>query len=226
MGASLLIATALCIGIAAALAAAVATAHVVVRKRQNDIAVSFADLPRAAPPKPKMASVTKPRGAVRKAAAAPPVAPKGIPAERPEEAEGDLVAAGDVGPVDGFIQDKAPPPAPPPPKTLPAPEPAPEQRRETIEPPQFLSGCPRPEPPDSLRSLAATIQIDVRMLIDAQGKVQSAQIVTPHPMIPDDLDDLILRCAREQLYKPAHLPDGTAVVYPVHRRFTFKPMRV
>ncbi len=224
MGASLLISTIMCVGIAAALAAAVATAHVVVRRRQSDVAVSFADLQRAAPPKPKMMATAKPRAAARKLAA-PVVAPRGIPTERPEEAEGELAEAGSVGPVDAFVVEKAPPPVPPPapaPKVLPPPEVAPEQRRETIEQPQFLSGCRAPEVPEALLTLAATVQIDVRMVIDAGGNVQSAKIVKAHPLIPDEL---ILRCAREQLFKPAHLPDGTGVAFPFHRRFVFRPAR-
>jgi hypothetical protein len=27
----------------------------------------------------------------------------------------------------------------------------------------------------------------------------------------------------EQVFAPAHLPDGTAVLFPFHRRFVFKP---
>jgi len=226
MGASLVISTLMCVGIAAALTAAVATARVVVRKRQADMEVAFANLPKP-PPKPKMVAA-KSRTSARKATAAPPpIAPKGIPTERPEEAEGELADAGGVGPVDGFITEKAPPPVPPPlppppPNALPPPEVAPEQRRESIEQPRFVSGCPRPEAPEALHSLAATIQIDVRMVISSEGKVISAKILKPHPLIPDDL---VLDCVREQVFKPAHLPDGTAVAYPVHRRFVFRPTR-
>jgi hypothetical protein len=71
-----------------------------------------------------------------------------------------------------------------------------------------------------LLSNAATIRIEVEMLIDDQGKVSAARVLTPHPLIEDSL---ILQCARAQLFKPAQLPDGTKVPYPFLRRFVFKP---
>lgn len=224
MGASLLISAVLCVGIAGAVAAAIATAHVVVRKRQSDTAVTFEDLPRVAPPKPKMvAKGAAARKARKVSARAAMVAIKAIPTERPEEAEGELAEAGDVGPTDLVIEEKAPPPIPsaPPPK-LPPPEEASDQVKEAIAQPEFLAGCRAPEIPEALHSAAATIQIDVRMLISVDGKVQSAKVIKSHPLIPDDV---VLRCVREQTFKPAQLPDGTAVVYPFHRRFVFKPTR-
>ena len=62
------------------------------------------------------------------------------------------------------------------------------------------------------------------MLIDEFGRVTTGDGADQsHPLIPDDL---ILRCARAQVFKPAHLPDGTAVPYPFRRRFVFKPQGV
>lgn len=225
MGVSMLISAAIFVGFMGAVAAAIATTRVVAKRRQADMAVTFADLPRAAPPKPK-ALVQRAPGARKTAKRAATIAPKAIPTERPPEAEGELVAAGEVGPVDAIIEaQKAsaapPPPPPPPPPPTPTPPP-PEQRRETIEQPKFVSGCRAPEIPEALHSLAATIQIDVRMLIGPDGRVMSAAIAKAHPLIPDEL---ILRCAREQVFEAAHLPDGTAVPYPFHRRFVFKPSR-
>ncbi len=95
-----------------------------------------------------------------------------------------------------------------------------EQEIETIIEPRFVDGCRAPEIPEALHSTAATIEIDVRMLIDEFGRVTTATLLTKHPLIPDDL---ILECARAQVFKPAHLPDGTAVPYPFRRRFVFKP---
>ena len=83
-----------------------------------------------------------------------------------------------------------------------------------------MDGCRAPEIPEALHSTAATIEIDVRMLIDEFGRVTTATMLKSHPLIPDDV---ILRCARAQVFKPAHLPDGTAVPYPFRRRFVFKP---
>ena len=222
---SYLISAGIIVGIAAALAATIATATVIVKKRR-DVEVSFADLP-PPPPKPKVKPKKAAPGARKLAVRQRLSAPKEIPAEQPTEAEGQLAAAGDTGPVEGFVSgageggggeaapQEAPPPAPP------APERAPEgQQIERITAPQFLSGCQTPDIPDSIITTAATIQIEVRMLIGPDGRVADAKIVKSHPLIPDDL---ILRCARAQIFEPAHLPEGLAVPYPFRRRFTFRP---
>lgn len=230
MGASVVISALIFGGIISVLAAAIATAHVVVKKRQADVAVQFADLPRAPKPRP---AVAKAKAVVAKRTSRPQIsaAPKEIPKERPEEADGDLAVADNVGPVDGLVTEKAPPPAPAAPAPLPpapvalAPAgPPPEQEREAIVKPAFVSGCRAPDVPDSLQSVAATVAVDVRMLIGANGKVVSAEIVKKsHDLVPDEI---VLRCVREQVFEPAHLPDGTKVVFPYHRRFVFRPAGV
>jgi periplasmic protein TonB len=228
MGVSLVISGVIFLSIGAALAAAIATARVVVRRAKSDVDVSFAALPRPQAPKPKP-TVTKARASKDvRPVTRPSTPPKEIPDEKPEEAEGDLAEAGKLGPVEGMAGGgntgpaPAPAPAPPPPPVVKAtPQaPPPEQQAETIALPRFVSGCRAPEIPEKLLSLAATIAIDVRMLIGADGKVLSATILKAHPLVPDDL---ILRCAREQVFEPAHLPDGTAVAYPFRRRFVFRP---
>lgn len=222
---SYLISAGVIAGVAAALAATIATATVMVKKHR-DVEVSFADLPPPPPPpKPKV----KPRkaGGPRKAVTRPKLAaPKEIPAEQPAESEGELAMAGETGPVEGFLsgsikdgeggEEKV---------EEPPPEPAPEeppsaQRIERITAPRFMSGCRTPDIPDAIITTAATIQIEVRMLIGVDGRVEDATIVKSHPLIPEDL---ILRCARAQVFEPAHLPEGLAVPYPYRRRFTFKP---
>jgi hypothetical protein len=225
MGVSLLISGVIFGGIAAALAAAIATAHVVVKRRQADVAVSFADLPRAPRPRPIATATTRGTTSRKAPRPRPAAAPKEIPAERPREEEGALAEAGPVGPVDGILEDRARPApattaAPPPPARPQPAAPPPEQETETIARPRFVAGCRAPEVPEALHSLAATITIDVRMMIGPDGKVRSASIVKPHPLIPDET---ILRCVRDQVFEPAHLPDGTAVLFPFHRRFVFKP---
>lgn len=223
---SYLISAGIIVGVAATLAATIATATVIVKKRR-DVEVSFADLPPPPPPKPKV-KPKKAAGARKLAVRQKLAAPKEIPAEQPSEAEGQLAAAGDTGPVEGFVSGSAdeggggeakpvevPLPAPP------APEAPPEdQEIQRITAPQFLTGCRTPEIPDDIVTTAATIQIEVRMLIGPDGRVADAKIVKSHPLIPDDL---ILRCARAQVFEPAHLPEGLAVPYPFKRRFTFKP---
>jgi outer membrane biosynthesis protein TonB len=222
MGASVVISGVIFFGIAAALAAAVATARAVVRKQSREVDVSFADLPVAPRPKPMVAK--KNAAGPKKSVKRPMTSLKEIPLERPVEAEGDLALAEDTGPVDGIIEEKGPPPAPPPPPRVEAPEPPPpppaEQEREVIEAPRFVSGCRAPGVPDALLTSAATIRIEVQMMIDVQGRVTTAKVVQSHPLIPDEE---VLRCAREQVFQPATLPDGTAVPYPYRRRFVFKP---
>ena len=107
--------------------------------------------------------------------------------------------------------------------TRPKPEavaPPAEQERESIELPKFVSGCRAPEVPSALLTNAATIRIEVEMMIDESGKVVTAKIVQSHPLVPDDL---VLTCANGQVFEPAHLPDGTPIPYPFRRRFVFKP---
>jgi hypothetical protein len=140
------------------------------------------------------------------------VAPKAIPTVQPQEAEGELAAAGDVGPVEGFTDGEAGGKGG-----------MPQQETEMIREPEFVEGCKAPEIPEALHASAATIEIDVRMLIDEFGRVKTATVLTSHPLVPDDV---ILSCARAQVFKPAHLPDGTAVPYPYRRRFVFKPAGV
>jgi hypothetical protein len=231
MGVSYLISGGIFLAIFAALAATIATATVVV-KRRKDVDVTFADLPPPPPPKPKPKVKKAAAGGKRKLAQRAALkAPKEIPEQQPEEAEGELGEAQDVGPVEGFVGGTgdgegggAPPtPAPPPPlPPAPPPPPAPlaEQETERITAPRLVSGCRTPEIPDALEGQASTILIEVRMLIDAQGKVASATIVRSHPLVPDDL---ILRCARAQVFQPARLPDGVTVPYPYRSRFVFKP---
>jgi hypothetical protein len=207
------------------------TAHQVNKRRaERDAEVTFEQLPKVQAPKPKPL-VQAPSPSQRKPVARKPiVAPKQIPKETPDEAEGQLAETEAPGPVDGVVGEGGPavaeapppplpPPTPPPPRPPPA-TPAPEQQRETIERPKFVSGCRAPAIPDALHKAAATIQIDVLLVVGTNGRVASAKVVQSHPLVADEL---VLACARSQLFEPAHLPDGTAVPYPFKRRFVFRP---
>jgi len=221
----------LSVGIFAAIALIVGgavTAHQVRKHRmEQEQEIEFANLHLPRAPKPK--ALVKPVARKKSHAARQKVAElKSIPNERPDEAEGELADADDTGAVDGIVEEKgkgsgsaiAAPVSPPPP---PKPEPvvaALEQEREEILAPRFLSGCRAPEVPSALLSNAATIRIDVTMLVDSGGRVTSAKVLNPNPLIPDQS---VIQCAMAQVYEPAHLPDGTKVPYPVRRRFVFKP---
>jgi len=227
-GASAILSIGIFGGIALLVGGAV-TAHQVHKHRQErEQQVTFADMPSVKAPKPK--ALVK-AGSVKKAAKrlTPVVNLKEIPDERPVEAEGDLAGGTeDTGAVDGVLEEVVAKPVvvvapPPPPPVVVKDEPVaapPEQQRETIEAPEFVSGCRAPETPEALLSNAATIRIEVQMMIDTTGKVVSAKVMQSHPMVPDQL---VLKCALAQVFTPAHLPDGTAVPYPYRRRFVFKP---
>lgn len=207
---------------------AIAAHQVREQRAEQDMDVSFDDLPQAKAPKPKPV-VRAPSPTQRKATSRKPVvAPKTIPKDKPAEAEGELAETEESGPIDGVVEETGPvaKQAPPPPTVEPvtpppAPPPAPpQQQRETIEAPRFVSGCRAPEIPEALHKAAATIQIDVRMLIGPDGRVSAAKVEKSHPLVPDEL---VLTCVRAQVFEPAHLPDGTRVPYPFKRRFMFRP---
>lgn len=227
-GVSALVSVGVFIGLAVIVGGAVTAHQVRKRRAEQEQQVEFAHLPTARSPRPKL--VARPAAAKRNQAARQRAAElKNIPSVRPDEAEGELATADDLGIVDGLVEEKskggepafAPssPPAPPPPKPEPV-VPASEQERETILAPRFVSGCRAPEVPVALLSNAATIRIDVEMHIDLSGRVTSARVLSPHPLVSDEL---ILQCAMAQIFEPAHLPDGTAVPYPFRRRFVFRP---
>lgn len=219
----------LALGVGGAIAAHKVREH----RAQQDMDIRFEAMPTPKAPKPVAKPVVKaPSSTPRKASARKPViAPKSIPAQTPSEAEGELAESSEApGPVEGFtdggegpmVEKAAPPPvktevaAPPPP---PPPAPA-QQERESIVRPRFVSGCRAPVVPDALQKAAATIEIDVRMLIGSDGRVTQATVIQSHPLIPDAV---ILACVRAQVFAPAHLPDGTAVPFPFKRRFLFRP---
>jgi hypothetical protein len=223
----------LSVGVFASLALGVGgaiAAHKVRELRaKQDVDISFEELPKPKPPKPKVKAAAAPQGPRKAAARKPIVAPKSIPAETPTEAEGELQEAEASGPVDGFTdgegtgdgnapvvqQTKVEEPPPPPP-----PAPPTQERDNSIVKPRYLSGCRTPDVPEALQKAAATIEIDVRMLIGSDGRVTAAKILKSHPLVPDDV---VLTCVRAQVFEPAHLPDGTAVPFPFRRRFLFRP---
>ena len=230
MGLSLALSAVLYGVLAALLVSVVATARAVVRERE--VEVEFASLPPApepeaapAPPPPPPPPAPRPRGSRRPAAQRGAMAaPGSIPDARPEESDGNLVEAGAVGPVDGFTdgggggqEEPAPPPAPPPP---PPPPVSPRQERIEVRRPEFLSGCRSPEVPSAVQRQAATIRILVQMLIMPDGRPGSVRVLEGHPLIPEAS---IIACARDQVFEPARLADGTAVPYPFRRRYVFRP---
>lgn len=222
--------------IAAFLATAVATARAVVQ-HHREVAIEFAELPpepeveEAPPPPPPPPPPPRQRRGPRRRAHRPDMGPPTeIPDEQPEESDDALADAGDTGPVDGFLDgtdegtgdgevNATPAPSPPPAPPAP-PAPPPSQRRESISRPRFVSGCRAPEVPDALRHQAATVRIDVRILVGPDGVPMNVHLVQGSPLVPDEA---VLGCARAERFEPARLSDGTAIPYPFMRRFVFRP---
>ncbi|NLY95144.1 MAG: hypothetical protein GXY23_14105, partial [Myxococcales bacterium] len=179
--------------------------------------------PSPPPPPPP----TKKQGAPRPAATTHTDGPpKHIPDARPEEADGELVVAEDTGPIDGFTDGGGPaveePPSVPPASPD---EELPRSRRLTVKKPVFRSGCTSPELPREVRKAlgAATVRVDVELVVDEHGDVVDAKVRAGHPAIPDAL---LLACARDQRFEPAALPSGIAIPSPYVRRYLFRPHRL
>ena len=241
--ASLGVAAVILILLGSGVAAALATVRVVQERREQD--VTFADLPpmpepeiEEAPPPPPPPPPPPSRPRQDRPAGQRPVLdgpPSGIPDERPEEADGELSEATNVGPIENNAEmgeggDGAPEPAPEP---TPAPEvveerptaPPPEQRRETIRRARYLadaSGCRRVVLPDDVAMAlgAQTVRVRVRALVGPDGRVRNATVTSDHDAIPTALFE---QCAEEWVFEPATLPDGTPVPYPAIRTFVIRP---
>jgi hypothetical protein len=202
-------------------AAAVATAKVVVDRQERDVEIQFAAAPtpeKKEQPKPKPKVIEK-KEEPKEIKAEPGEkrglsAPQEIPDEELQEAsEGRLADVEEIN-IDDLIggggsEGKK--------KT------GPRQRRETVQRPKFLGGCSAPEVPVAVRTSAQTIRIRVRLLIMPDGIPSKAEMEQSHELVPDES---IIRCALAQRFEPARLPDGTAVPYPYRRQFTFKPSKI
>lgn len=199
--------------------AAIATAKVVVERRDRDIAVEFAatptpvekEKPKPKPkPKPK-AQEQKPKQEGQRRGLS---APTEIPDEVLQEASGELAEVEEIN-IDEMIGQGG--------TGRKAKKKSPGQRRETVTRPKFLGGCQAPPIPEELRLSAETIRVVVRLLIMPDGVPLKAEMEASHPLIADES---ILKCALAQRFEPARLPDGTAVPYPYRRQFTFKPSNI
>ena len=212
-------------GLALAVGGAI-TAHQVHRQRvEREQQVTFADLPTIQAPKPKTL-VEGQGGQEGDRATAAAGGPQGDPDRAPRRGGG---RAGDGRGhrrrrrrhrEEGAAARGAGAASPAPAQARAGAAAAPSRSANRSRRRSFVSGCRAPEVPNALLSNAATIRIEVEMMIDESGKVVSARVVQSNPLIPDDV---VLACANAQLFEPAHLPDGTAVPYPFRRRFVFKP---
>lgn len=236
LGVALLILAVLGSGVAAALH----TVRVVQQQRDQDVTFEDLPLPPAPeieeppppppPPPPRRAQNDRPAGE-RPVLDGPP---SGIPNERPEEMDGELGAAENMGPIENDAQmgeggdgppvvEEAPPVVA---EEAPRPtEPPPSQVRETIRRARYLadrSGCRRIIIPDDVAAAlgAQTVRVRIRALVDTQGRVQTATVTEGHDLIPETL---FIECAEQWAFEPASLPDGTPVPYPAIRTFVIRP---
>ena len=234
LGVAILILVVLGSGVAAALA----TVRVVQQQRDQD--VTFEDLPLPPPAEveetPPPPPPPPPRRTDRPAGERPVLdgPPSGIPNERPEEMDGELASADNVGPIENdaemgeggegppAVQQEAPAIVEEEPRPT---EPPPAQVRETIRRARYLadaSGCRRIILPDAVAAAlgAQTVRIRIRALVDPSGRVQNATVTEGHELIPEDT---FIECAEQWAFEPATLPDGTAVPYPAIRTFVIRP---
>ena len=221
MGVSLAVSAVVYALVGIGVVAAVATAKVVVDKRERDIAVEFAARPTPVEQKPKPKPKPKPKKEeVQKVEQKDPgqqrglSAPTEIPDEELQEATSGRLADVEEINIDEMIggggsDGKK--------KT------GPRQKRETVSRPKYLGGCRAPDIPVEVRTSAETIRVRVRLLIMPDGVPIKAELEKSHPLIPEDS---VIRCALAQRFEPARLPDGTAVPYPYRRQFTFKPSNI
>ncbi len=223
MGVSMAISSVLFAIVALGITAAIATAHAVMGPKEPDIPVEFAsiDIPPPPPqaPDPQIRTPRTRRKAAKNRNLQPPTT---IPDERPEEAEGQLVEAGDTGPLEGFTDGTEDGEGTGPYVEVEDVDPNPGRRptKSTVRKPRFVAGCHAPKIPTTLHGQAATIRIEIRVLVDADGRVTHATVLQSHPLIDDAL---VLGCAQQQQFEPAQLPDGTPIPYPFRRRFIFRP---
>ena len=221
MGVSLAVSAVIYLAIGVGVVAAVATAKVVVDRKDKDIAVEFAaqpTQPEQKKEKPKPKPKPKPKEAKKEVKAQEGQrrglsAPTEIPDEVLEEATSGRLADVEEINIDEMIGDEGTGKK----KT------GPRQVRETVSRPQFIGGCRAPDVPIAVRDSAETIRVRVRILVMPDGVPFKAEMEQSHPAIPDES---ILKCALAQRFEPARLPDGTAVPYPYRRQFTFKPSNI
>src|SRR5262249_47682730 len=127
-------------------------------------------------------------------------APTKISDEKLKESSKPLAAAGEGGPVDGFLDGveggKGTAPATPPP---PPPPPPPPKAEPLVAPVEMAQNSkPRYPPSAKRRGIEGTVVVAFDVLED--GTVASARIVSG----PEELHDCVLRVVSSWHYQPAH----------------------
>ena len=197
----------------AALVAATATARKVVEEEMTQ--VEFAPPPEpepepppveaAPPPKP----ATSPRPKMKRATIKPP---DEVPLDKPKESDAELAAAGDTGPVDGFLDGVeggtgsgkvAPPPPPPPPKP------------EKVTLPQELD-VPQPKYPKAAERKGIEGVVVVAFDVLEDGRCVNPKIVSG----PEEFHDAVLKAVASWRYRPA-MQGGKKIRHRAQKRVKF-----
>jgi len=184
-------------GIGGTLVAATATARIVVEEKLTQIEFAPPPPPPAPPPeRPPPPTAATPEPPRPKAKRRELTAPKEVPKAQLAESDKPLVAAGDVGPVDGFLNGveggkgsgATPPPAPPPP-------PKPEPLIAAVA----MSGNVAPRYSASARRRGVEGAVVVSFDILENGTVGNVHIDSG----PEDLRDSVLSAVTSWRFQPA-----------------------
>lgn len=198
------------------LTAAVVAASAAVKKvvQEKETRVEFAPPPEpepppepvkqeAAPPSPS------PRPKVKRQVLAPP---DKVSDEKLKESDKELAAAGEGGPVDGFLDG-----TPGGKGTAPAPPPPPPPKQEPLIGATDSGGNERPSYPPSAKRKGIEGSVVVMFDVLENGTVANPQIVSG----PVEFHEFVLRAVRAWHYKPAHR-GGVAVRTRVKKTIVFR----
>ncbi len=196
-------------GVSALLVGASATARQIVEEKLTQ--VEFAAPPPEPPPAPTppepVPAAASPRPKAKRKDLKPP---DEVPEDKPRESDEPLAAAGETGPVDGFLDGveggKGAAPAPPPP---PPPQPVlPPVALRTNTPPRY-------SPTAKLSHIEGTVVVAFEVLED--GRVTNARIVSG----PRELHDSVLEAVASWRFQPAR-QGGTPVRFRKTQSIVFR----
>jgi protein TonB len=193
-GSSMAVAMVLYLGGGALAIAATATVRKIVE--DDAVRVEFAPPPEPEPPPPEPVAAAPPKPNLRPKVKRPELAPPDkISDEKLKESNKALAAAGEGGPVDGFLDGAiggtgtgraAPPP------------PAPKVEALVGAVGAASNDKPKYSPSARRKGIEGTVVVEFDVLED--GRVANARIVSG----PTELHEMVLRTIREWHFRPAH----------------------
>jgi protein TonB len=185
-------------GSSAAVVGATATVHKIVEEKETQVEFAPPPEPEPPPPPPPPPQAAPQEANARPKAKRPELAPPTkISDEKLKESSKPLAAAGEGGPVDGFLDGvpggkgtapAVPPPPPPPPKAEPLIAPVETGRNSK----------PRYSPAAKRKGVEGTVVVAFDVLED--GTVANPKIVSG----PPELHECVLRAVASWRFQPAH----------------------